>query len=177
VVTLSLTGAVTVSGQCGGMDEHSNEPTTSAVDQELADERGRDRRHQRPGRVNRIYLRLDDEEHARVLAAATGAGMTAAGFCAEAALGAVETGQIQGVEAGREELRAAMIELFAARRAVNRFGTNVNQAVTVLHSTGEAPVWLTDAVRLCTRAVAALDAVTARISRCLPLHRQRLWRR
>jgi len=103
--------------------------------------------------------------------------MTAAGFCAEAALGAVETGQIQGIEAGREELREAMIELFAVRKAINRFGTNVNQAVAALKSTGEAPVWLADAVGLCTRAVAAVDAVTARISRCLPLHQQRQWRR
>jgi hypothetical protein len=102
--------------------------------------------------------------------------MTAAGFCTEAALGAAETGQIQGIEAAREELRELMRELFDARTAVNRFGSNVNQAVAALHSIGQPPAWLADAVALCSRAVGRVDEACARISRCLPLRRTRQWR-
>jgi hypothetical protein len=42
----------------------------------------------------------------------------------------------------REALARVQRQLFAARTAVVRFGTNVNQAVTALNTTGEAPQWL-----------------------------------
>lgn len=58
-------------------------------------------------------------------------------------------------------------ELFAARRAVNMFGSNVNQVAAAGHSTGQLPVWAADALRLCTAAVARLDEVAERIHRML----------
>jgi hypothetical protein len=55
-------------------------------------------------------------------------------------------------------------QLFEARTAVNRFGLNVNQAVTAQHATGQPqqPA-LTHAVALCARAVQRLDAVVDEI--------------
>jgi hypothetical protein len=40
---------------------------------------------------------------------------------------------------------------------VARFGTNVNQAVTVLHATGEVPEWMERAAALVGRSIRALD--------------------
>ena len=41
-----------------------------------------------------------------------------------------------------EPWREALLEVMAARTQVRRFGSNVNQAVRALNSTGEAPDWL-----------------------------------
>jgi hypothetical protein len=57
-------------------------------------------------------------------------------------------------------------ELFAARTAVNKFGSNANQAVAVLHATGRPPAWLHRSVDLCARAVEQVDEVCGRRSRC-----------
>jgi hypothetical protein len=54
-------------------------------------------------------------------------------------------------------------QLFEARTAVNRFGLNVNQAVTALHATGQHEPALSRAVALCARAVQRLDAVVNEI--------------
>jgi len=41
---------------------------------------------------------------------------------------------------------------------------NVNQAVAALHGTGEAPVWLFQAVAGADRAVLSVDAATRRVA-------------
>ena len=56
----------------------------------------------------------------------------------------------------------------AARAAVRRFGGNVNQAVTALNVTGEAPEWLGQAVQLTARAVARVDAAAELLMRRRP---------
>lgn len=130
--------------------------------------RGFDRRHVQPGRRHRLYVRLTDDERAVLAEAAERAGMTPTGYCAEAALAAA-TGQTgAGPEVEWEELRETVAELFAVRTAVGRFATNVNQAVTVLHSTGAPPVWLADAVRLTSRAIERIDTAADRLCRMLP---------
>ncbi|GAA4737667.1 hypothetical protein Prum_067950 [Phytohabitans rumicis] len=58
-------------------------------------------------------------------------------------------------------------ELFAARTAVNRTGTNLNQAVAQVNSTGQPPVWLEHAVDRVGNAVRELDALVGRIHRRL----------
>ena len=55
--------------------------------------------------------------------------------------------------------------LFDLRSAVNRVGTNLNQAVTALHSTGEAPVWLRTVVAMCARTLARVDEVISTVHR------------
>jgi hypothetical protein len=125
---------------------------------------GRDRRHQRPRRGRLMMLRYDDEEFAAVLEAAKRSGLTPSGYAAEVALAfATEGRPPEG-----DPLREALVELMQARTQVRRFAVNVNQAMGVLHTAGEAPEWLTRATDLTTQAVARLDAVTAKLARRLP---------
>ncbi|GIJ29489.1 hypothetical protein Vqi01_46510 [Micromonospora qiuiae] len=130
--------------------------------------RGVDRRHQFPGRQHRINLRLDDTEHRDIVTAAARTGLTPTGFCANAALAAARGttapgSLITGTGVTRAELAAVQRELFAARTAVVRTGTNLNQATAALNATGETPVWLDHAVKRCERAIDRLDAVVAEI--------------
>ncbi|MFY1633743.1 hypothetical protein ACN27F_10760 [Solwaraspora sp. WMMB335] len=134
--------------------------------------RGADRRHQFPGRGQRINLRLDESEHSDVLEAAARAGLTPTGFCANAALAmargtAGPGGLVSGTGVTRAELAAMQRDLFSARTAVTRTGTNLNQATAALNATGEAPVWLAHAVKRCVHALDKLDAVVADIDRRL----------
>ncbi|MTK05436.1 hypothetical protein [Micromonospora sp. CP22] len=135
--------------------------------------RGADRRHQFPGRRQRINLRLDEAEHSDVVTAANRAGLTPTGFCADAALAAARSttapgALIAGTGVTRAELAAMQRELFAARTAITRTGTNLNQATAALNATGEAPIWLDHAVKRCVQALDRLDALVADIDRRLP---------
>jgi hypothetical protein len=122
------------------------------------------RAHQRPGRPHRLYLRLSGQEMHLLQAAAAEAGLTVAGFAAKAAVAAASDGDGPGASGDLRELQR---ELFAARRSVTLFGSNVNQAAAGWNSTGELPEWVVEAVRLCRRAVDRLDEVTAQIHRRL----------
>jgi hypothetical protein len=125
---------------------------------------GRDRRHQQPRRGRLMMLRFDDAEFEALLDAAKRSGLTPSGYAAEVALAiANESQPPEG-----DPLREALVELMQARTQVRRFAVNVNQAMGVLHTTGEAPEWLARATDLTTRAVARLDAVTAKLARRLP---------
>jgi hypothetical protein len=123
----------------------------------------RHRPHLSPGRPHRVYVRLSDEEKQLVERAAVATATSPAGYLARAGLAAAADGR--GVASG--ELAELQRELFAARRAVNMIGSNLNQAAAAANSTGELPVWTADAIRLCAAAVARVDAVTARIHRRL----------
>ena len=124
-------------------------------------------------RDHRLTPRFTDEELSAIRAAAGAAQMTLTGFCALAALAAARrhpgksgpAGAARGP--GGDELAEMQRELFAARTAVNRTGTNLNQAVAQLNSTGQPPVWLEHAVDRVARAVAELDGVVAGIDRRL----------
>jgi hypothetical protein len=134
--------------------------------------RGSDRRHQFPGRHQRVNLRFDPKEYQDVAAAAARSGLTPAGFCANAALaaarGTANPGSlVSGTGVTRYELAALQRELLAARTAVIRTGTNLNQATVALNATGEAPEWLDQAVKRCDRSLGQLDALVADIDRRL----------
>jgi hypothetical protein len=58
-------------------------------------------------------------------------------------------------------------QLFAARTEVARFGTNVNQAVAALNTTGQAPAWMGRAMALVGYAIRHLDEVIAEVDRRL----------
>ena len=80
---------------------------------------------------------------------ATAAELTAAAFCGLAAFSVARQQRFHGrIEPSRDELAELQRELFAARVAVNRTGTNLNQAVAAFNATGEPPVWLEHAVAL-----------------------------
>src|SRR5437762_3256524 len=143
---------------------------TATADAQTA--RGSDRRHQFPGRQQRINVRFDENEHRDVAAAAARSGLTPTGFCANAALAAARGTpapgkHISGTGITRYELAALQRELFAARTAVIRTGTNLNQATAALNATGEAPAWLDYAVQRCGRSLDQLDALAADIDRRL----------
>ncbi len=129
---------------------------------------GRHRTHMFPARPHRLTPRFSDDELARIAAAATAVGMTPTGFCAEAAVAAA-TGS-PPASAGGQDRQALVVlqrQLFDAVTAVNRIGTNLNQAVARLNATGEAPAWLDRAVALCLRSVDRLDEVAVGIHHAL----------
>lgn len=129
---------------------------------------GRHRGHQFPARPHRLTPRFSSDELASITSAAVAVGVTPTGFCAEAAVAAA-TG-VPLAAAGsqdRQALASLQRELFDAVTAVNRIGTNLNQAAARLNATGEAPVWLERAVALCRRSLGRLDEVTGRIHRAL----------
>ncbi len=123
-------------------------------------------------RDHRLTPRFTDEELSAIRAAADAAQMTLTGFCALAALAVArrQPGDARPageVPAGGEELAEMQRELFAARVAVNRTGTNLNQAVAHLNATGEPPVWLEHAVNRVAKALQEVDAIASRIHRRL----------
>jgi uncharacterized protein (DUF1778 family) len=140
------------------------ETTTEAP----AIQRGRDRRHRFPGRDCRLTPRFTADEVAEIEAAAASAGMTTTGFCAEAALSTAREVKSAALDPARESFADAQAELFDARVALGRIGTNLNQAVAALNATGQAPDWLERVVLLCERRMQRLDEVIERVDRRLP---------
>jgi uncharacterized protein (DUF1778 family) len=132
-----------------------------------ADGRGRrsHRAHQRPGRRHAVQVRLSDEEKRLVDAAADRAELTPSGYVARVAVAAAEAQTVAGTMG--EELRLLQRELFAARRALNVLGSNVNQAAAARNASGVLPSWAAQAVRACVDTVRRVDEVTARIDRRL----------
>ena len=126
----------------------------------------RHREHLSPGRPFRLSVRLSEQERELVGQAAQAVHLTPAGFAGKAVVAAAtrDVGPSAGLADGLKELQR---ELFAARRAVNMFASNVNQAAAQRNATGDLPDWAADAVRLCRAAVARMDEVTGRIDRRL----------
>jgi hypothetical protein len=130
------------------------------------------RRRSDTARDHRLTPRFSEEELSAIRSAAEAADMTLTGFCALAALAAARRrpGNVGEALAGGlsvEELAEMQRELFDARTAVNRAGTNLNQAVAQLNANGVPPVWLEHAVDRAMRAVDQVDAVATRIHRLL----------
>jgi hypothetical protein len=120
----------------------------------------RHRRHRFPARDRVVKVRYDDREHAALVTAAERAGLTVAGFLAGAGLSVAGQGPAPSQAADRELLG----ELLRLRLAIRRYAVNVNQAVAALHSTGEAPVWLSRAVAGAHQAVLSADVATRRVT-------------
>ena len=115
-----------------------------------------------------MTARFTDDELDVIRDAATAAELTVAAFCGFAALAAARQQRLNGpVEPSRDELAELQRELFAARVAVNRTGTNLNQAVAAFNATGEPPVWLEHAVARSMKAAEELDRVASRVHRRL----------
>jgi hypothetical protein len=130
----------------------------------------RHRRHRanntgrRSGGGRHISLWYDNNEYGDVAAAAARTGLTPTSFVAAAALAVARDAK----PPVPSPMRDLLVEFNAARTLVGRFGTNVNQAVATLHTTGEPPPALIRAVEVCTRAAERLDRVVARMQRQLP---------
>ena len=130
--------------------------------------RGRDRTHRGSGRPHRLNARLSDGELAEIEAAAAAVAMTPTGFLTEAGLATARGAPATSLDPMRESLAQLEIELFDARVAVGRIGTNLNQAVAALNATGQAPAWLERVAWLCEQRMLTVDAVISRIDRALP---------
>ena len=116
-----------------------------------AAEPGRSRRRRPKGSAQRLGVRFSESERAEVEAVAASVNVSAGRFCADTVLAVIRGESTEVGEAqDREALARLQRELFAARTAVVRFGTNVNQAVAALNSTGEVPEWLERAMVLVT---------------------------
>jgi hypothetical protein len=123
------------------------------------------RRHSSIPRKYRVTVRFNDEELATLEAGAEAASLTLTGYCAMVAVAAArgqQSDRLAGLPS-EEELGEMQRELYAARVAVNKAGTNINQAVAQLNATGEPPVWLEQAVARGMTAVEQMDAVVSRI--------------
>ena len=117
-----------------------------------------------------MLLRLSDEEHALLVAAAARTRLTPTGYAARAALDAAagRPGQVEVLAA----VRLLGRDLQGLRGEMNRLGGNVNQAVKALHATGRMPDVLPRAVG---RWVAQLDQLDGLYLRLRVLLRG--WRR
>lgn len=112
-------------------------------------------------RTHRVSLRLSAEEHAELTAAARRVAETPSGYAARVALNVARGTTATGLDPG--EVRELALRLMQARTMLARMGSLLNQAVTVLHTTGEPPVYLPDAVRRCTAAIAGVDDTTTAV--------------
>jgi hypothetical protein len=121
---------------------------------------GADREHQGQRRSRRVNLRLDEDEHAAIAAAALRTGLTPAGYAAEVAL----ANALDRRPPEEDDLRPALLELMQARTQVRRYAVNVNQAVRELNATGSPPAWLVRAVAVASQAVARLDAAAVALT-------------
>jgi len=107
-------------------------PTTPEPSYVSAPARQRRPRGDGGHRTNRVDL----------AAAAARVGETPAGYAARVAL-AVARGELHGVDVA--EVREVAYALMQSRTQLGRAGGLLNQAVVVLHSTGEPPAWLAGA--------------------------------
>ena len=96
-----------------------------------------------------------------IILGAAAVGMSVNGFAAEAVLNVARGISVSYSAAlDREALARLQRELFQARTAANRFGSNVNQAVATLHATDHPPIEaLTHAAALYSRAVRNVDGL------------------
>ena len=117
-----------------------------------------------------------DDERALIVEAARMLGLRPSSYVASAALSAAQlavhppqadgTGRRRWVAAPAAD-RELLLELMQSRNAVNRYGVNVNQAVAALHSVGQVPVWLEQAVAGARRAVERVDEAATLVARRL----------
>lgn len=142
--------------------------TNAAQTETPAAARGRDRRHQYPGRPGRIAPRFTEQEITELRQAAAAVGLTPTGFVAEAGLAAARaTERPVELSAAREALAQLQSELFEVRVTVGRIGTNLNQAVAAFNTTSQAPLWLARAAQLCEQRMTRVDETIAQVDRQL----------
>lgn len=137
---------------------------------------GRHRLHRSPARSHAMKVLYGDDEWALIVQAAQMLGLRPSSYVASAALSAAQlavdppqaggTSRLHGALAPAAD-RELLVELMQARTAVNRYGVNVNQAVAALHSVGQAPVWLEQAVVGAHWAVERIDQATTLVARRL----------
>jgi hypothetical protein len=143
--------------QADGLDDQARSDSPNSDDPGAA---VRHRAHRFPARTRVVKARYDETEFAALAAAASRARLNPSGFLAGAGLAAAGQGPAPSQSVDRELLA----ELLSLRAAIRRYAVNVNQAVTLMHSTGQTPIWLARAVAGAHRAVISADAATRRVT-------------
>ena len=111
-----------------------------------------------------VQFSLTQDEFEEVSDAAERCGLARGAFAAEATLAAA-----RGVQArAASPLREALSELMAAAGLVRRIGTNLNQAVTRLNSTGQRGEDLMPAAEFCMRVIRRMDEAAEHVRRNIP---------
>src|SRR5580693_7393429 len=111
-----------------------------------------------------VQFSLTQDEFEEVSSAAERCGLARGAFAAEATLAAA-----RGVQArAASPLREALSELMAAAGLVARIGTNLNQAVARLNSTGQRGEDLMPATEFCMRVIRRLDQAAEHVRRNIP---------
>ena len=111
-----------------------------------------------------VQFSLTQEEFDEVSGAAGRCGLARGAFAAEATLAAA-----RGVRArAASPLREALGELMAAAGLVRRIGTNLNQAVARLNSTGQRGEDLLPAAEFCVRVIRRMDEAAEHVRRNIP---------
>jgi hypothetical protein len=111
-----------------------------------------------------VAISVDEAEIAELMGAARAEGVTVSAFVAEKALAAAR----RVVPPTVGPLREVLAELARAVVQVQKVGTNLNQAVAALNSTGTAPENLMQYARYAARVIWRLDRITERIEQQIP---------
>ena len=111
-----------------------------------------------------VQFSLTQEEFGQVSDAAERCGLARGAFAAEVTLAAA-----RGVQArAASPLREVLAELMAAAGLVRRIGTNLNQAVARLNSTGQRGEDLVPAAEFCMRVIRRMDEAAEHVRRNIP---------
>lgn len=109
-------------------------------------------------------VRFDAEEFAAISEAAASMNVSPVSYIAMAA---VATAQGDDSPAANTPLQEALIELMRTRNQVVKIGTNLNQLVRSLQSTGVIPESIDWAVRVSRNALESVEAAAERAQKIL----------
>ncbi len=124
----------------------------------------RRRSRQAVPRLPLVKFYLTDDELAELDEAAGQAGLARGAFAAEVTMAAAR-GYSARISA---PIREALVELMSAAGLVRRIGTNLNQAVARLNSTGQRGEDLLPAAQFCVRVIRRLDEAAEHVRRNVP---------
>jgi hypothetical protein len=111
-----------------------------------------------------VQFSLTEEEFADVSAAADRLTLARGAYAAEVVLAAAR----EKPTVALSPLREALVELMTAAGLVRRAGTNLNQAVAKLNSTGQSGADLVPAAEFCVRVIRRLDDAAEQVRRAVP---------
>ena len=111
-----------------------------------------------------VQFSLTEEEFADVSAAADRLKLARGAYAA----GVVVAAARQTPSPALSPLREALTELMTAAGLVRRAGTNLNQAVAKLNSTGQPGADLIPAAEFCVRVIRRLDEAAEQVRRAVP---------
>lgn len=124
----------------------------------------RRRSRQAVSRPKVVQFSLTEEKFAEVSEAAARSRLARGAFAAEVTLAAVRGAHPKM----GSPLREALTELMSAAGLVRRVGTNLNQAVARLNSTGQRGDDLLPAAQFCARVIRRLDEAAEQVRRSIP---------